>query len=268
MGSIMEQKKRLDVLLVERGLTRSRELAQRLIMARHVLVDGQFVGSPSTRVAANANVHLRAQCPYVGRGGLKLAAALAHFAVDVTDLVIADLGASTGGFTDCLLQQGAGKVYAIDVGYGQLDWSLRQDTRVVVMERVNARYLTGSAVPEQVDIVTIDVSFISLLLVLPGALNILQPMGQIIALVKPQFEAGRQHVGRGGIVRDATVHRDILHRMVTWALAHELVVCNAMPSPLKGADGNVEFFLHLVSHGKQEQNIEMLIAQCLATVPS
>jgi 23S rRNA (cytidine1920-2'-O)/16S rRNA (cytidine1409-2'-O)-methyltransferase len=253
---------------VERGLTRSRELAQRFIMAGHVLVDGQAVGSPSTRVAVNANVHLHAQCPYVGRGGLKLVAALARFAIDVTGLVIADIGASTGGFTDCLLQHGARKVYAIDVGYGQLDWSLRQDTRVMVMERVNARYLTTSDVPERVDVVTIDVSFISLLLVLPGALNVLKPLGHILALVKPQFEAGRQQVGRGGIVRDPTVHRDVLHRIATWALAHELVVRNAMPSPIKGTDGNVEFFLHLVGYGKQEQDIEALIARCLAAVPA
>jgi 23S rRNA (cytidine1920-2'-O)/16S rRNA (cytidine1409-2'-O)-methyltransferase len=261
------QKKRLDVVLVERGLTRSRELAQRLIMAGAVRVEGRLVSHPSTRVAPDAKVHIAAQPRYVGRGGVKLAAALAQFRVDVTGLVNADIGASTGGFTDCLLQHGAGKVYAIDVGYGQLDWSLRQDTRVVVMERVNARYLAPADLPELVDMVTIDVSFISLLLIFPGALHILKPTGHILALVKPQFEAGRQQVGRGGIVRDRAVHGDVLQRIAGWACGHGLVVCNAMPSPLKGADGNVEFFLQLARAGGQEQDVAGLIAHCLAAVP-
>jgi 23S rRNA (cytidine1920-2'-O)/16S rRNA (cytidine1409-2'-O)-methyltransferase len=262
----VEQKKRLDVLLVERGLIRSRELARRLVMAGTVHVDGHSVVHPGTRVTNDANVHLRAQCPFVGRGGLKLEAALARFAVDITGLVIADIGASTGGFTDCLLQHGARKVYAIDVGYGQLAWSLRQDARVVVMERVNARYLSANDIPEQVEVVTIDVSFISLQLVLPGVLHVLKPRGHIIALVKPQFEAGRRQVGKGGIVRDPAVHHDVLYRVATWAVTHGLVVRNAMPSPIQGTDGNVEFFLHLVASDQQEQNVEALIAQCLAEV--
>jgi 23S rRNA (cytidine1920-2'-O)/16S rRNA (cytidine1409-2'-O)-methyltransferase len=262
-----QQKKRLDVLLVERALTPSRELARRLIMAGQVLVDGQPIAQPGARVAAHARVSLQARCPYVGRGGLKLEAVLARFEVDVTGLVVADIGASTGGFTDCLLQHGARKVYAIDVGYGQLAWSLRQDTRVVVMERVNARYLTADDLPERVDMVTIDVSFISLLLVLPGALQVLKPGGQIIALVKPQFEAGRRQVGKGGIVRDPTVYRDVLHRLTTWACTRGLVVRHIMPSPITGADGNVEFFLHLTVQGTQERDIEALVAQCLAAVP-
>jgi len=263
----MGQKKRLDVVLVEQGLTRSRELAQRLIMAGTVRVGGQLVVHPSTRIAPDAEVQIETQPPYVGRGGVKLAAALTRFGVDVTGLVLADIGASTGGFTDCLLQHGARKVYAIDVGYGQLDWSLRQDVHVVVMERVNARYLASTDIPEPVDVVTIDVSFISLRLIVPGALHILKPVGQVLALVKPQFEAGRQQVGRGGIVRDRSVHRDVLQRIASWVLAHGLVVRNAMPSPITGADGNVEFFLQLVPAGRQEQDVETLIAQCLAVVP-
>lgn len=233
-------------------------------MAGQVVVDGQLAVRPSMRVAGGANVQLKEPLPYVSRGGLKLEAALDRFAVDVSGLVVADLGASTGGFTDCLLQHGAIRVYAIDVGYGQLDWSLRQNERVVVMERVNARYLTSDDLPERVDLVTIDVSFISLRLVLPGALHVLKPTGHIIALVKPQFEARRHQIGKGGIVRDPTVHREVLHRITTWSLKRRLVVCDLMPSPIRGAYGNVEFFLCLAPYGEQEQDIEALIERCLA----
>jgi 23S rRNA (cytidine1920-2'-O)/16S rRNA (cytidine1409-2'-O)-methyltransferase len=256
----------LDVLVVERGLTRSRELARRLIIAGQVLVNGQLVVHPSTQVVVEADVQLQARFPYVSRGGLKLEAALARFAVNVTGCVAADIGASTGGFTDCLLQHGVQKVYAIDVGYGQLDWSLRQDVRVVVMERLNARYLTADALPERVDLVTIDVSFISLRLVLPGALHILKPAGHIMALLKPQFEANRTQVGRGGIVRDPMVHREVLQRLTTWAITQRLAVRDVMPSPIKGADGNVEFLLHLVASAEQVQDVAVWIEQCLAAV--
>jgi 23S rRNA (cytidine1920-2'-O)/16S rRNA (cytidine1409-2'-O)-methyltransferase len=234
-------------------------------MAGQVRVEGYAVVYPSTRVTVDAKVFLQAQPPYVGRGGLKLAAALTRFSLDVTGLVIADIGASTGGFTDCLLQHGARKVYAIDVGYGQLAWSLRQDTRVVVMERVNARYLSPQDVPEPVDVITIDVSFISLRLVLPGALNVLKPTGHIMALVKPQFEAGRGQVGRGGIIRDPAVHHDVLHRIAAWAVQHGLQVRNLIPSSIQGTDGNVEFFVHL-AYGDQERNIALLVTQCLTEV--
>jgi 23S rRNA (cytidine1920-2'-O)/16S rRNA (cytidine1409-2'-O)-methyltransferase len=267
MDSPVGQKKRLDIWMVERGLTRSRESARRCIIAGQVRVNGQLVVHPSTPVAADANVHLQARLPYVGRGGLKLAAALTRFAVDVTGLVVADIGASTGGFTDCLLQHGAQKVYAIDVGYGQLDWSLRQHARVVVMERVNARYLTADTLPERIDLVTIDVSFIALRLILPGALHVLKPAGHIVALLKPQFEACRSQVGRGGIVRDSTVHRDVLQHITTWAITHGLAVHNAMPSPIRGADGNVEFLLHLGTHAEPEQDVEALIERCMAEMP-
>jgi 23S rRNA (cytidine1920-2'-O)/16S rRNA (cytidine1409-2'-O)-methyltransferase len=263
----VRQKKRLDVWMAEHGLTQSRESARRHILAGQVRVNGQLVVHPSTLVAADANVHLQARLPYVGRGGLKLAAALRRFAVDVTGLVVADIGASTGGFTDCLLHHGAQNVYAIDVGYGQLAWSLRQHARVVVMERVNARYLTADALPEQVDLVTIDVSFISLRLILPGALHVLKPAGHIVALLKPQFEACHSQVGRGGIVRHPTVHRDVLRRITTWAITHRLAVHNAMPSPIRGADGNVEFLLHMVTYADPEQDVEALIERCMTEIP-
>jgi 23S rRNA (cytidine1920-2'-O)/16S rRNA (cytidine1409-2'-O)-methyltransferase len=181
--------------------------------------------------------------------------------------VVADIGASTGGFTDCLLQHGAQKVYAIDVGYGQLAWSLRQHARVVAMERVNARYLTADTLPQRVDLVTIDVSFISLRLILPGALHVLKPAGHIIALLKPQFEACRSQVGKGGIVRDPMVHRDVLCRITTWAITHGLVAYNALPSPIRGADGNVEFLLHLGTSDEPGQDVEALIARCIAEAP-
>ncbi|GIX49478.1 MAG: TlyA family rRNA (cytidine-2'-O)-methyltransferase [Candidatus Tectimicrobiota bacterium] len=260
----MSTTERLDLLLVKRGLVRSREQARRLILAGKVTVAGQPASKAGTRVPVDAALAVQEACPYVSRGGLKLAAALDHFQLEVRGWVAADIGAGTGGFTDCLLQRGVRRVYAIDVGYGQLAWSLRQDPRVVVMERVNARYLTAAALPEPVDLVTIDVSFISLLQVLPAALTLLKPAGQVVALVKPQFEARRGQVGKGGIVRDPAVHAEVLRRVTAWAVARGLVVRGLMPSPLRGAEGNVEFFLHLAPGGRQEEEIEALVAQCLA----
>jgi 23S rRNA (cytidine1920-2'-O)/16S rRNA (cytidine1409-2'-O)-methyltransferase len=236
-------KVRLDTLLHQRGLVPSREQGRRLILAGEVTVDGQLVDKPGTRVPAEAELHIREKPPYVGRGGFKLEAALDHFPVDPQDVVAADVGASTGGFTDCLLQRGAARVYAIDVGYGQLDWNLRQDPRVVVMERTNARYL--ESLPEQVDLVVIDVSFISLELILPATRGWLRPDGDIIALVKPQFEAGRRQVGKGGVVRDPAVHRSVLERITTWAEVEGLSPQDLIPSPIKGPAGNVEFLIWL-----------------------
>lgn len=254
--------KRLDVLLVERGLVESRERGKRLIMAGQVLVDGQVLDKPGMRVAGGADISLRAKPPYVSRGGLKLEAALDSFAVHVAGAVAADVGASTGGFTDCLLQRGASKVYAIDVGYGQLAWPLRQHPRVVVMERVNVRYL--ESLPEPIDLATIDVSFISLTLVLPTVMGWLTPEGDIIALIKPQFEAGRAEVGRGGVVKDPGVHRAVLGKILAWALGHDLAVRGLVPSPLKAPAGNVEFLAHL-SKGRVGASIEIekAIARCL-----
>jgi 23S rRNA (cytidine1920-2'-O)/16S rRNA (cytidine1409-2'-O)-methyltransferase len=260
------RKKRLDVLLVERGLVESREQGKRLIMAGQVLVDGQVVDKAGMQVAGGADIRLRAKPPYVSRGGLKLEAALDSFAVQVAGVVAADVGASTGGFTDCLLQRGARKVYAIDVGYGQLAWRLRQHPRVVVMERINVRYL--ESLPEPIDLAAVDVSFISLELVLPGVIGWLKPAGDIIVLIKPQFEAGRAEVGKGGVVKDPEVHRAVLRKILGWALDHGLAVRGLIASPLKGPAGNVEFLAHL-SKGREETGIEIeeAIAGCLGEAP-
>lgn len=198
---------------------------------------------PGTAVPLTATIELKAQLPYVGRGGFKLAAALDAFGIDVAGRIAADVGACTGGFTDVLLQRGAAKVFAIDVGYGQLDWNLRQDVRVVVMERTNARYL--EALDEPVNFVCMDLSFISLRLVLPAVQKWLQPQADIVALIKPQFEAGPEQVGRGGIVRDTAVHKQVVTDIITWAEEHQLHPRDVIRSPITGGDGNVEFLIWL-----------------------
>jgi 23S rRNA (cytidine1920-2'-O)/16S rRNA (cytidine1409-2'-O)-methyltransferase len=208
-------------------------------MANKVTVDGRNVGKPGTAVLADAQVAIAQRLPYVSRGGVKLEAALDAFDVVVDGVVAADVGASTGGFTDCLLQRGACKVYAIDVGYGQLAWTLRQDPRVVVMERTNARYL--EILPEPVQLVTVDASFISLTLILPRVSDWLQPDGSVISLIKPQFEAGKRQVGKGGVVRDPAVHRQVLLRILQWAWDHSLSPQSVIRSPITGPAGNVEF---------------------------
>ncbi|HOT92392.1 MAG TPA: TlyA family RNA methyltransferase [Anaerolineae bacterium] len=233
------EKQRLDVLLVERGLAESRSLAQRLIHAGEVLVEGQLADKPGVSVPVDADLRLKSRPRFVSRGGEKLAAALARFPVTVSGKVAADIGASTGGFTDCLLQHGAAKVYAIDVGYGQLAWELRQDARVVVLERINARYLT--ALPEPVDLIVSDVSFISLRLIYATAVRWLKPDGAVISLIKPQFEAGRADVGKGGVVRDPAVHRRVLETVTADMAALGLGLRGLMVSPLLGPAGNVEF---------------------------
>jgi 23S rRNA (cytidine1920-2'-O)/16S rRNA (cytidine1409-2'-O)-methyltransferase len=232
-------KVRLDVLLVERGLVSSREVGRRLIMAGEVRVAGQLSDKPGRRVPIDAEITVDQGPAYVSRGGLKLEAALEQFEFDVSGWVAADLGASTGGFTDCLLQRGARRVYAIDVGYGQLAWKLRLDPRVTVMERTNARHL--QALPERVDLVTIDASFISLKLLLPTAARLLKQKGSAIPLIKPQFEAGRRDVGKGGVVRDPEVHHRVLTKVLSWAEANEWGLWGLIPSPVLGPSGNVEF---------------------------
>jgi 23S rRNA (cytidine1920-2'-O)/16S rRNA (cytidine1409-2'-O)-methyltransferase len=235
-----QPKERLDVLLVERNLAASRTQAQRLIRAGLVRIAGQVFDKPGTQVAVHATVEVQARPRFASRGGEKLEAALVRFGLDVTSMVAADVGASTGGFTDCLLQRGACRVYAIDVGYGQLDWQLRGDDRMIVMERTNARYLEG--LPEPIDLVTADVSFISLGLILPAVVRWLRPDGHVVALVKPQFEAGRREVGKGGVVRNPDVHRAVLERVVRMAAELGLGLRRLVPSPLRGPAGNVEFF--------------------------
>jgi 23S rRNA (cytidine1920-2'-O)/16S rRNA (cytidine1409-2'-O)-methyltransferase len=248
-------KQRIDVLVVERGLADSRTEAQRLVMAGEVMVDGQPVSKPGTRVPVEARLEVAARMPYVSRGGLKLEAALDAFGVQVEGRVAADVGASTGGFTDCLLQRGARRVYAIDVGYGQLAWSLRQDERVVVMERTNARHL--ERLPEPIHLVTVDVSFISLTLILPRVRDWLAPAdsgsaGLVVPLIKPQFEAGRKQVGKGGVVRDPDVHREVLQHILTWAQENGLPPRGLIRSPITGPAGNAEFLalLHSVQQGQ------------------
>ena len=247
-------KRRLDVLLVERGLAETRTRAQAMIMAGEVRVGGHVIDKPGTPVAADAEVTVAAGLPYVSRGGLKLAAALDAFGVDPCGLVVADVGASTGGFTDCLLQRGAARVYAIDVGYGQLAWSLRQDPRVVAMERTNVRYLR--ALPEPIDLATVDVSFISLALVLPAIAGWLKPDGQIIALVKPQFEVGRGEVGRGGVVRRPEQHEQVLARVAGWAQTLGLHLEGVEPSPVPGPAGNREFLAWLIRGPAKPPEVE------------
>ncbi len=243
----MKGKLRLDQLLVARGLAESRAKAQALIRAGEVLVDGQLKDKPGALVPEDAQVSLKGRPRYVSRGGEKLAAALEAFGIDPTGKVCLDIGASTGGFTDCLLQHGAKRVYAVDVGKGQLHWKLRTDPRVAVREGLNARYLSFEDIGEPVDLATCDVSFISLRLVLPPLKGIVRPQGDLIALVKPQFEAGRGKVGRGGVVRDPEVHREVLQGIAEF-VEGELgwSVAGAIRSPLLGPAGNVEFFLHIL----------------------
>ena len=232
--------------MVERGLVSSRERARAMILARHVTVDGQVVSKAGTSVASDAPVDLVApDHPYVGRGGIKLAHALDVFGIDVSGRRALDIGASTGGFTDVLLQRGAASVVALDVGHGQLDWRLRNDPRVIVREGVNARVLTASDVPHPVDLVTIDVAFIALKHLFPALPPFLAPHADIVALVKPQFEAGREQVEKGGLVTDPEVHDAVVARVSAEAAATGLQRLAMTPSPITGASGNREFFLHL-----------------------
>jgi 23S rRNA (cytidine1920-2'-O)/16S rRNA (cytidine1409-2'-O)-methyltransferase len=254
---------RLDVLLTEKGLTESRSRAQALIMAGKVRVAGQIITKPGTQLSNEAEISIEQDLPYVSRGGIKLAAALDAFKIDPTGTVCADVGASTGGFTDVLLQRGARRVYAIDVGYGQLDWRLRQNERVVVMERTNARYL--EMLPELVNLVTIDASFISLKLILPVVKKWLTIPGLVVALVKPQFEAGRTQVGKGGVVRDKAIHRQVLENTINYASNAEFSLLGVLLSPITGPAGNHEFLICLGWKAPQPSvEIERAIEACLA----
>jgi 23S rRNA (cytidine1920-2'-O)/16S rRNA (cytidine1409-2'-O)-methyltransferase len=236
-------KTRLDRALVDRGLVESREKAQALIMAGEVRVDGQKASKPGQSVAPEASLEVLARPPYVSRGGLKLAAALRHFAIDAAGATCLDIGSSTGGFTDALLQAGAARVHAVDVGAGQLAWQLRTDPRVVLHEGINARALTFAEIGELVELATCDVSFISVTLILPAAVPLLQPAGQMVILIKPQFEVGKGQVGKGGIVRDPELHRAACRRVVT-AVTELGFESDIMESPILGAEGNKEFLLH------------------------
>ncbi len=242
----MKIKDRLDKLLVDRGLVKSRERAKALIMEGHVAVGGIIVTKAGNLVDADTEIVLKEkECPYVGRGGLKLEAALEHFRINPEGMVAMDVGCSTGGFTDCLLKKNARKVDAIDVGYGQLDWSLRNDPRVVLLEKTNIRYLEKNAVPEAVDIAVVDVSFISLLKVLPAVLKFLGSRGKVLALIKPQFEAGRGMVGKGGVVKDESTRLSAVESVREGASEIGFQTLGVFESPVRGQKGNIEYFIYL-----------------------
>ena len=266
----MKIKKRLDVLLVERGLAETRTKAQAVIMSGLVYVAGQKADKPGMSFEENSEIEVRgATCPYVSRGGLKLEKALRDFGVDPTGYVCSDSGASTGGFTDCLLQQGAKKVFAIDVGYGQLDWKIRSDPRVVVMERTNVRYVTPEQLGEPLDLSVVDVSFISLRIVLPVIRTFLKEnAGQVLCLIKPQFEAGKEKVGKKGVVRDPAVHKEVLDDFVALTKEINFKILGLTFSPVKGPEGNIEFLAHLSLADVEgiEPDTELVVSQAHATL--
>lgn len=248
----MKIKKRLDVLLTEQGYADTRSKAQAIIMSGQVYVNGQKADKPGISYEETVQLEVRGDvCPYVSRGGLKLEKALRDFGVKPEGYVCSDSGASTGGFTDCLLQQGAKKVFAIDVGYGQLDWKIRSDERVVVMERTNIRYVTPEDLGEPLDLSVVDVSFISLSIVLPAIKNLLKPTGQILCLIKPQFEAGREKVGKKGVVREPETHKEVLDDFVALADTLGFTILGLTFSPVKGPEGNIEFLGHLTLEEKE-----------------
>lgn len=240
-------KERLDIILVERELAESREKAQRMIMSGQVLVCGVEHPKPGMKVDVDAEISLNAPAEkYVSRGGLKLEAALDHFQINPSGWICLDVGASTGGFTDCLLQKGALKVYAVDVGYGQLHYRLRSDPRIILLEKMNARFLSDCEVPEPIDLVVIDVSFISLRLILPAVKPFLKPEGRVIPLIKPQFEAGRERIPKGGVIKDENVRKDVLDELQSFFAETGWRDAGFMPSPIKGASGNVEYLTCLI----------------------
>ena len=238
----MSKKLRLDQLLVGKGLFASREQAQRAVMAGEVKVGTRIAAKPSQLLEADAAIAVKPTRKYVGRGALKLEGALDHFKIEVHGKVALDIGASTGGFTDCLLHRGAAKIYAVDVGHGQLDWKLRNDPRVIALEKLNARFLSCEHVPELVDLCVIDVSFISLTLILPNAFDLLTPGGLVLALIKPQFELQRADVGSGGVVRDPELHQRAQDKIVRFVTRLGHIATGIVPSVIKGTDGNQEFF--------------------------
>ena len=242
---MVSKKKRLDLMLFDRGLTPSREKAQALIMAGRVLVDGQRIDKPGTPVFFDAQIVVNDSTDFVSRGGLKLDAALDHINFDVTGMVCLDVGASTGGFTDCLLKRGASHVYAVDVGYGQLDWRLRQDSRVTPIERTNIRHLQTAQIPQPADLATIDVSFISLRIVVPAVLPFLKAPAHIFALIKPQFEVGKGQVGKGGVVKNADLRDAVIADLLHFFSGLGLHCGSIVPSPILGPKGNQESIVHL-----------------------
>jgi len=242
----MVRKERLDKLLLEQGIASTREKARALIMAGKVAVEGRVIDKPGTKIELDATIQLKGDTfPYVSRGGEKLEGALKAFGIDPNGLVVMDVGASTGGFTDCILQKGAGKVYAVDVGYGQLAWKLQKDPRVVNLERRNVRYLRREEVEEEIDLILVDTSFISIEKFIPHVLGFLKKGGAILSLIKPQFEVGRGEVGKGGVVKEAALHQKVIDRISNFCRGLELKVLGVTESPLLGPKGNKEFFIYL-----------------------
>ena len=254
----MSKKVRLDVLLVDRALAESRQKAQATIMCGLVFVNGQRVDKPGAAVAEDASVEVRGQAlRYVSRGGLKLEKAMSIWPIALQDAICMDIGASTGGFTDCMLQNGAAKVYAVDVGYGQLAWKLRSDPRVVCLERTNARYLSRQEIPEEPDFASVDVSFISLKLILPAIAGVLKDGGEVVCLVKPQFEAGREKVGKKGVVRDPAIHLEVLERFLEHVRENGFTALELSWSPVRGPEGNIEYLGWLRKAAWEEKSFDL-----------
>ncbi|MCR4943521.1 MAG: TlyA family RNA methyltransferase [Clostridium sp.] len=248
-----EKKQRLDVLLVEKGIISSRENAKACIMAGQVFVDGKRVDKAGEKVPVDAEIEYKGhKIPYVSRGGLKLEKAMKTWPISLEGKTCMDIGASTGGFTDCMLQNGAKKVYSVDVGYGQFAWKLRTDERVVCMERTNIRYVTPEDIGESIDFASIDVSFISLKKIMPATLNLLSDKGEVVALIKPQFEAGREKIGKKGVVRDISVHKEVVYGIVDFLLEQNIVVLGVAYSPIKGPEGNIEYLVYFTKDRTRE----------------
>lgn len=260
----MADKERLDVLLVEKNLAASRELAKAYIMAGNVYVDGMKEDKAGTKVSVTADIEVKgSQMKYVSRGGYKLEKAIDEFGISLEGKICLDIGASTGGFTDCMLQNGAVKVYAIDVGYGQFAWKLRTDERVVCLEKTNVRYVTHEQVPDQGDFASIDVSFISLTKVLPAVLGVLGEEGQLVCLIKPQFEAGREKVGKKGVVKDIAVHKEVIEKIVDYSFEQGLGILGLSFSPIKGPEGNIEYLIYLdkKQEGMSKETVSLLVEE-------
>jgi 23S rRNA (cytidine1920-2'-O)/16S rRNA (cytidine1409-2'-O)-methyltransferase len=252
-----EKKERLDLLLVEKGIITSRERAKACIMEGKVYVDGQKVDKAGEKISYNANIEYRgATLKYVSRGGLKLEKAMKTYNISLEDKVCMDIGASTGGFTDCMLQNKASKVFSVDVGYGQFAWKLRTDERVVCMERTNIRYVTLEEIGEALDFASIDVSFISLKKIMPATLNLLKDDGEVVALIKPQFEAGREKVGKKGVVREISTHKEVVYGIIDFLLQQNLNVLGVGYSPIKGPEGNREYLVYFTKDKNKESNFK------------
>ncbi|MGL4991363.1 MAG: TlyA family RNA methyltransferase [Sarcina sp.] len=255
-----KNKERLDILLVDKGLFESREQAKRSIMAGEIFVDGKRVDKAGEKIDIELEIEYKGlKMPYVSRGGYKLEKAIKSFGINLENTVCLDIGASTGGFTDCMLQNGAKKVYSIDVGYGQFAWKLRVDERVVCLERTNVRYATKEQVPDECDFASIDVSFISLTTIMPAVCNLLKNDGEIMALIKPQFEAGKGKVGKKGVVREPEIHKEVIEKIVNYALEKNLKILNIDFSPIKGPEGNREYLIYLKKSNEKQEDFDFSI---------